>query len=77
MEFMAQQVPRDPNAPGRERNLIPDYSRQGSNLFSLLIVVIIIAAAFALFDMYAGSTPTRTIAQPQAGPGQATPTNSP
>ena len=60
----------------RERELIPDYSQQGRSIFSLLTVLIIVAAAFALFYMYAGSTPSRSsVAFPPSGPAHSTPTN--
>jgi hypothetical protein len=59
----------------RERDLIPDYSQQDRSIFSPLAVLIIVAAAFALFYMFAGSTPSRTVAFPPSGPGQSTPTN--
>jgi hypothetical protein len=64
------------DAVTRERDLIHDFSQEGRTIFSLLTVLIIVAAAFALFYMYAGSTPSRnSVVFPPSGPGQSTPTN--
>jgi hypothetical protein len=62
------------DAVTREGDLIPNFSQEGRTIFSLLTVLIIVAAAFALFYMYAGSTPSRnSVAFPASGPGQSNP----
>ena len=56
--YKTDNLPRDPSAIDR------DYTRSDS-IVSAVIILLIIAAAFALYFMYAGSGPSQpTIASP-------------